>query len=994
MSGEGKMKTVTGGWLAAALSVAVCAATAARSEAEPKMATAIPPAITTPDAIHTRLGTLRFFDGYPDADTARKAYDNLDFMRGVQVFLNTMPGASLYAMREGLKSVGVNNSTVAISETLMDARTVFLTPNTETVYVVGWLDLREGPLVVETPPNILGFLDDFWFRYIIDMGNAGPDRGKGGKFLVLPPGYTGEVPDGYFAARSRTYGVWLAARGFLAKRDPKPAVASFKKHLRVYPLAQAVNPPETHFVDISGKAFNTVHANNAKFFEEVNHIVQEEPNAAQDPEILGLLASIGIVKGKRFAPDERMRKILDDAAAVGNATARAIVFAPRLEGAYLYPGSQWQAGFIGGSHEFARGGARLLDARVRMFYYATGITPAMAAKTVGVGSQYALVFRDAGGNRLDGAKTYRLRIPARPPAKNFWSIVVYDNQTRSELQTDRRFPSIGSQKPGLKKNADGSVDLYFGPAAPRGKAANWVQTVPGKGWNAILRLYGALEPWFDKSWRPGELEEMPGVPPEASTKPLKMATPIPSDILTPDRVETRIGTLEFLDGFPTEATTEKVYDHLDFTRGVEAFLSTMTGAAQDAVRAGLDQVGAAHGTLGVFETLMDSKTLALTPNTETIYAFSWLDLKNGPIVVEVPANVLGMVNDFWYRYVTDVGLAGPDRGNGGKFLFLPPDHEGDIPPGYFTYKSSTYGNSFFVRGFMAKGDPGPGAKNLRDGVRIYRLAQASDPPEQRFVNLSGRAFDMIHANDSTFYVEVGHVVQEEPGVAQNPELLGLLAAIGIEKNRPFAPDARMQRLLTEAAAVGNATARAIAFATRDEEAYLHPDSWWKVGLIGGSHEFQRNGVRLLDGRTLFHYIAGGVTPAMAVKMVGVGSQYAYTERDGAGNYLDGAKSYALRIPADVPAKTFWSVVVYDPQTRSMLRTDHPFPSLSSQTGELAANADGSVDVYFGPEAPAGKESNWVQTVRGKGWFVILRLYAPLEPWFAKTWRPGEVEEMK
>ncbi len=265
-----------------------------------KMTTDIPPDITTPSKVDTRLGELKFFDGYPDKETVQKVYDNLDFQRGVEVFLNTMPGASLYAMREGLHSVGVNNHTVLLFETLMDSKSLFLTPNTETVYLIGWLDLKDGPLVVETPPNTLGFLNDFWFRYIIDMGNAGPDKGKGGKFLVLPPGYKGEIPAGYFVAKSPTYGVWLGSRGFLVNGDPKPAVESFKKYLRIYPLSQAANPPETKFINASGTAFNTIHANNEKFYEEVNEIVQEEPTEAQDPELLGQLMAVGIAKGKPF----------------------------------------------------------------------------------------------------------------------------------------------------------------------------------------------------------------------------------------------------------------------------------------------------------------------------------------------------------------------------------------------------------------------------------------------------------------------------------------------------------------------------------------------------------------------------------------------------------------------------------------------------------------------------------------------------------------------
>jgi hypothetical protein len=490
------------------LASAVLVGVALAQDAPPKMkmTTDIPPDVTTPSKVDTRLGELKFFDGYPDKETVQTVYDNLDFQRGVEVFLNTMPGASLYAMREGLHSVGVNNHTVLLFETLMDSKSLFLTPNTETVYMIGWLDLKDGPLVVETPPNTLGFLNDFWFRYIIDMGNAGPDKGKGGRFLVLPPGYKGEIPPGYFVAHSSTYGVWLGSRGFLINGDPKPAVESFKKYLRIYPLSQAANPPETKFVNASGMAFNTIHANNEKFYEEVNEIVQEEPTEAQDPELLGQLMAIGIAKGKPFAPDARMKKILTDAAAVGNATARAIDFSSRDQNVYFYPGKAWWSPGTEGSYLWLRDGARSLDTRTMMFYVATGVTPAMFGKMVGVGSQYALANVDADKNYLDGSKTYKLTLPPKIPAKNFWSIVLYDPQTRSELQTDSRFPSNGSQNPDVKKNSDGSYDVYFGPKAPEGKEGNWIQTVPHKGFFLILRLYGPLPSWFDKTWQPGEIE--------------------------------------------------------------------------------------------------------------------------------------------------------------------------------------------------------------------------------------------------------------------------------------------------------------------------------------------------------------------------------------------------------------------------------------------------------------------------------------------------------
>jgi hypothetical protein len=490
---------------AALLPALVIMSAQAQTSPKMKMTTSIPTAITTPNSVDTRLGTLKFTDGFPDDSTIAKVYDNLDFSRGVEAFLTAMPGASVVAMREGLHKLGAVDGNVAIFETLMDSKSLWLTANSESIYASSWLDLKNGPIVVESPPNSLGLVDDFWFRYVTDLGNVGPDKGKGGKFLFLPPDYTGKVPEGYFVFKSSTYGNWFMIRGFKVNGDPKPAVESFKKNLRIYPLTKAANPPLTKFINVSGSEHNTIHANDFSFFEEVNQIVQEEPNAALDPETLGLLASIGIEKGKPFAPDERMKKILTEAVAVGNATARAILFKSRIKEAYFYPNSAWCTSFIGGSYEFLKQpGVRNLDARTMMFYYATGITPAMSMKIIGAGSAYAGAFVDSDGKPFDGSKTYKLNLPANIPAKTFWSVMLYDNQTRSMLQTDARFPGIGSGDKGLQKNSDGSIDIYFGPKAPVGKESNWVQTVPGKGWNTLLRLYGPLESWFNKTWRPSE----------------------------------------------------------------------------------------------------------------------------------------------------------------------------------------------------------------------------------------------------------------------------------------------------------------------------------------------------------------------------------------------------------------------------------------------------------------------------------------------------------
>jgi hypothetical protein len=490
----------------------------------------IPSKIMTPDTVKTRLGTLKFFDGMPDKATVGKLYDQLDIMRGVESFLNGIPATSIEGLRLGFIEAGGDASHKAIiMDRLLDSAPLFLTGNTDTVYCMTMLDLkRDGATVVEVPAGSgPGTVDDAYFRFVIDMGAPGPDRGKGGKYLILPPDYKGDLNppvggteaevDGekYFVAKSTSYANLLILRGFLVNGKPDTATAMFEKGLKVYPLVKRQSPPKMEFISGSGKPFNTVHANNFEFYKELHTVIEREPVEMLDPVTRGIFASIGIEKGKPFAPDARMKKLLTEAVAIGNATARAIVFRPRLEGFSLYPGSTWGAAFVGGDYrwlsEGGKGGINL-DARTLFFYQATVNTPAMVLKMIGHGSQYAVATTDKNGEYLDGSKTYKLHIPANVPAKDFWSVVVYDPQTRSELQTGQPYPSKNNMRDKLVQNADGSVDLYFSPKAPKGKESNWVQTVPGKGWYPILRLYGPLQAWFDKTWRPGEIERMLGEP--------------------------------------------------------------------------------------------------------------------------------------------------------------------------------------------------------------------------------------------------------------------------------------------------------------------------------------------------------------------------------------------------------------------------------------------------------------------------------------------------
>ena len=506
-------------------------------------------ALGTPDSVETSIGTLEFKDGIPTAESASKVYDTLDFTRALNVYNNSFRGASALGLVKGFRSAGAEDNThVLIFENLLDSAGLFITGNADTVYYLATLDLTDGPMVIEQPSGGLGTVNDMWFSWVIDVGFSGPDRGLGGKYLIVGPDYDGPLPEGgYFVARAKTNHALYAMRAFMENgNDPAPAVANVKENLKIYPyapgawgtsiaealegtvrLAQEPTIPEMTFIDASGMAINTIPPSDYGFFELINENVQNEPATSYDVELAGQLAAIGIVHGKPFQPDARMKAILTDAAKVGQAVGRTL----NARFADVHPDwahsensnwmmMLWEGGAFfetppplfedGMFKPFPPTGARTLDARTAFYYAVTLDSPAMIMRLPNVGSQYLLSFLDEQDEPFDGAKTYRVTLPKDIPAAKFWSVTLYDNQTRSMLQTPQKYPRAGSQSspsPAAEAAEDGSTTIWFSPEQPEGVArGNWVQTDPDRGWFAGFRVYSPLPAYFDKSWLPGEIE--------------------------------------------------------------------------------------------------------------------------------------------------------------------------------------------------------------------------------------------------------------------------------------------------------------------------------------------------------------------------------------------------------------------------------------------------------------------------------------------------------
>lgn len=446
------------------------------------------------------LATLPFDHGYVRRNDAAALLDELFFQRAVQTYLWALPALNMSAMKEGAeRAFGEGYHLLPVFKGRINAKTRVTTPNSDLIYAFGFLDLkRYGPLVIEVPAGLQGVLDDFWQRPIPsvgmidgrrwsgDVGHAGPDRGKGGAYLLLPPDYSGRIPAGYYAYRSGTYGAFVFWRApFANPNDLSPPVRLIER-TRIYPLGRRPDAMRMEFPNASDVPANMLHPQDVSAFAMFARFLDREYVDPADREMRGMAAAVGIAKTRPFAPDARSAALLDRAARTATRIGHVVAYTP-------FPAN---ATFSSESFSY-------LDARTGFFTHANSSNPAVPAKLENVGGKYPSIFTDANGEFLSGDGQYRLRLPANIPAGRFWSVTVYDALTGSGLDNGQPFPSINSMDRPIQ-NADGSTDIYFGATSP-GQGKNWLITLPGKGWFAIIRLYEPQRAFFDKSWLPGDI---------------------------------------------------------------------------------------------------------------------------------------------------------------------------------------------------------------------------------------------------------------------------------------------------------------------------------------------------------------------------------------------------------------------------------------------------------------------------------------------------------
>ncbi|WP_051648068.1 DUF1254 domain-containing protein [Cupriavidus sp. SK-3] len=432
--------------------------------------------------------------------------------RAVEAAIWGVPAVNFERLRDGLADAGGDWNQIVYWSRLPDWKNQTLTPNPDVIYLMPFYDTRNGPVVLEIPPaegnaSITGSIDDGWQTALEDVGPAGVDKGKGGKYLILPPGYQGKPPAGFIPLTSSTYAGYALLRSNVASSSSADIAkaAAYGRKIGLYPLAQATHPPATRFIDAANTVYDSTIPYDLRFYQLLDRFVQREPWIERDKAMIDMLKSIGIEQGKIFAPDQKTQATLRQAITEANAWLQA-----SYEAAFTntyFPGSRWAVPVSpevleGLGSNFGKAASYPTSGRGVMYTFGF-----FSARHLGQGQFYLLTLKDKAGQPLDGASTYRLSVPPKAPVRLYWSATVYDRATHALIRDQARL-SRASNSQGLQKNTDGSVDLYFGPTSPPGKESNWVRTRPGGQFEVLFRLYGPEQPLFDKTWQLPDIEKL------------------------------------------------------------------------------------------------------------------------------------------------------------------------------------------------------------------------------------------------------------------------------------------------------------------------------------------------------------------------------------------------------------------------------------------------------------------------------------------------------
>lgn len=433
--------------------------------------------------------------------------------RAVEATIWAMPAVNADLMlQEMLAKTSAKQNDIVFWSRPPDWKNQTLTPNPDSIYFMSFWNVKDGPIVIDVPPavggSIAGNIVNAWQMPLEDAGPEGADKGKGGKYLILPPGYKGAAPPGYIVLHSDTYTGFALLRSNLASHSDADIAKSvaYGKRLKVYPLAQAANPQPTRFADASGTLFDSTIRYDASFFRNLDRVVQTEPWLTRDKAMIDELKTLGIEKGKPYQADPTR-----DATLAAAAYEAKVLLSQRYDKGFpvMVPGSRWFPAAIPEVIKAVSGGYAEPDAYpvdARGVSYTLGFT---GIKRIGTAQFYLMANKDHDGNAFDGARTYKLTVPPNAPVKQYWSATAYDRETHALIKEMPR-ASLASITNGVQKNADGSVDVYFGPKAPAGKEANWVPTDPDRKFELLFRLYGPEKPLFDKTWKLPDVERIEG----------------------------------------------------------------------------------------------------------------------------------------------------------------------------------------------------------------------------------------------------------------------------------------------------------------------------------------------------------------------------------------------------------------------------------------------------------------------------------------------------